>query len=189
MLIDTRLGSVGDWANDLLRVGGAISVLTITLWTIFRSFTRERAYALLRTDIGLQRKFIEDVLKDKSERLVICALVLDAMQDENLAPRHRTVIEDLFPEEIDGNKRARSEIARVGEIAGDAIRRNEVLEEIFDKLSLAQTSNAEATAVMAETMRNMAGRVDDLKKDIHVLSDHVRETNRIIIQHNTTRRA
>jgi hypothetical protein len=174
--------------REFVETIGAISLCWAFLWTVFRSFTRERIYKILRSDFGARSGFVLGVVSDAKHRETFAKFVLDAVSHDNNKHRLKAIVSELYEEEREENRRTRHAVDELGRLTQDAVQRSVALEEMAEKLSDSTNASATANSVLAESMKNFASSLDHMRREMTSLSGKVDRTQEIILQSKFSRR-
>ena len=164
-------GDVGSVAREVLEVLGVVGIMWTVLWTVLRSFTRERLYKLLLSSFGARSGFVIGVINHEQHRNTFAKIVFDCVSNDDNKHRLKAIVSELYHDEMAENRKARENLNELGRLVGDAVTRSQTVEEMAVKIAETQTEMAKSHAVMAKAMEGFGENVRTGREEIGKLSD------------------
>ena len=175
---DTPIAAI---ARDIIAVLGATGLLWTILWTLARSWTRDRLYSLLESKPETRAKFVLDVIGKETHRNEIGTIVLDTVAGPHHRDRFRAIIGELYEIELEQLREMRKSVHDLGMRTGELVVSVSTMEDLTRTFAASQMESAKTTAVLAESVRSMNESMTYLRDEMGKLGDKIDRTQEIVI--------
>ncbi len=174
-------------ARDVVAIFGVVAFTYALLVTLFRSFTRERVFALLESDNEKHTKFVLGIIKADGNKAILAATIVTLIRDPQWGSLFKAAQGDLWSKEIEARDKTARDVGELGRLVGQQIQASSDAREFMGKMSTQWRAADKTNALLAQALDGLRTGMESIHEEVKSLRNYADDTREYVRQQERIR--